>query len=153
MFEARHARRWREMYRRIGAFPRASERARFQRRLEQECGRDHGTLERAESSEIAANRSPPSTGLAHSTYVQVTTAARSSTFTALPSRERSAMTVPRRLLLSLYRIVRLCLEEWLWFVRISSFGELKETWRIIFGFYLKFGRIEINCFHRNLRIW
>ena len=27
MFEARHARRWREMYRRIGAFPRASERA------------------------------------------------------------------------------------------------------------------------------
>ena len=128
MFEARHARRWREMYRRIGAFPRASERARFQRRLEQECGRDHGTLERAESSEIAANRSPPSTGLAHSTYVQVTTAARSSTFTALPSRERSAMTVPRRLLLSLYRIVRGVI---MIFVCISSFGELKEIWRII----------------------
>ena len=116
------------MYRRIGAFPRASERARFQRWLEQECGRDHGTLERAESSEIAANRSPPSTGLAHSTYVQVTTAARSSTFTALPSRERSATTVPRRLLLSLYRIVRGVI---MIFVCISSFGELKEIWRII----------------------
>lgn len=35
------------------------ERARFQRWLEQECGHHHGTLERAESSEIAANRSPP----------------------------------------------------------------------------------------------
>ncbi|KAK1133997.1 hypothetical protein K0M31_011782 [Melipona bicolor] len=46
---------------------------------------NHGTLERPESSEIAANRSPPSTGLAHSTYVQVTT--RSPTF-AFPSGQR-----------------------------------------------------------------
>lgn len=79
----------------------ARERARFQRWLEQECGHHHGTLERAESSEIAANRSPPSTGLAHSTYVQVTTAARSSTFTALPSREESTTTIPPHLSLSL----------------------------------------------------
>lgn len=98
------------------------ERARFQRWLEQECGHHHGTLERAESSEIAANRSPPGTGLAHSTYVQVTTAARSSTFTALPSREESATTIP----LSLSIISRNFEER---FVRISSFGELRETWR------------------------
>lgn len=93
------ARRWREINRR----------ARFQRWLEQECGHHHGTLERAESSEIAANRSPPSTGLAHSTYVQVTTAARSSTFTALPSREESTTTIPPHLSLS-WIISRLYLE-------------------------------------------
>lgn len=65
-------------------FQRSLERATMEQ--ERECGHrgnheNHDTLERPESSEIAANRSPPSTGLAHSTYVQVTT--RSATFTAL----------------------------------------------------------------------
>lgn len=116
-FEARHARRWREISAR--AFSRASEvpavagTRMWPPPRHTWAGREFRNSRQSEST---------GTGLAHSTYVQVTTAARSSTFTALPSREESATTIP----LSLSIISRNFEER---FVRISSFGELRETWR------------------------